>query len=66
MYYKRGEAVVTLFKTKTKSQRNLTKQKIYSNEIWYGSALKRYNVELSRNGGRTTAIAELFLGGKRR
>ena len=29
-------------------------------------ALKSYNVELWKNGGGTAAIAELFLGGKRR
>ena len=31
---------MTLFETKTKRQRNSTKQKIYSTEIWYGSCFK--------------------------
>ena len=42
------EAAVTLFGTKTKNQRNSTKKKSYSTEIWYDSCLKEvqfYNYE---------------------
>ena len=40
IFFLKGEAVVTLFKTRTKSQRNSTKKKSYSTKIWYFSCFK--------------------------
>ena len=46
MNAKRGEAVVTLFETKTESQRNSTKKRVTALKFGIAVALKRYNVEL--------------------
>ena len=42
----RGEAVVTLFETKTKSQMNSTKKKVTALKFGKAVALKRYKMEL--------------------
>ena len=43
---KREGAEVTIFETKTKSQRNLTKKRVKALKFGKAVALKRYNVEL--------------------
>ena len=43
---KRGEAVLTLFETKTKNQRNPTKNRVEALKFGMAVTLKRYNVEL--------------------
>ena len=61
---RKGEAVVTLLETKTKSQRNSTKKKELKhwNLVW--QLLYRGTMWNWRNGCETSAIVELFFGKK--
>ena len=43
---RKGEAVVTLFETKTKSQRNSTKNRVTALKFGMAVTLKKYDVEL--------------------
>ena len=53
----REGAEVTLYETKTKSQRNSTKRKSYSLIFGIAVAFKKYHME---NGGGTVAPTEFF------